>query len=93
MIELGKVWEEAEEVNLVPVVKIVKGKGENAGRLSVKFEEGYPPIHSSLPLPPLSNDQFLINLLTGREYLSAVNKRFSRASILISTDNRAGSVS
>ena len=35
-------------------------------------------IYSSLPLPPLSNDRFLINLLTGRNYLSAFNKRFSR---------------
>ena len=41
--ELGKVWEETEEENLVPVVKIVKGTGEDSGRGSVKFEEGFPP--------------------------------------------------
>ena len=28
--ELGKVWEETEEENLVPVVKIVKGTGEDS---------------------------------------------------------------
>ena len=39
--ELGKVWEETEEENLVPVVKIVKGTGEDSGRGSVKFEEGF----------------------------------------------------
>ena len=82
-----------EEENLVPVAKKVKGMGEDSGRGSVKFEEGFPPIHSSLPLPPLSNDRFLINLLTGWDYLSTLNKRISRASILISPDNRAGSVS
>ena len=92
--ELGKVWEETEEENLVPFVKIVKGTGEYSGRGSVKFEEGFPPIHSGLPPPPpLSNDRILINLLTDRDYLSALNKRFSRASILISPDTRAGSVS
>ena len=71
--ELGKVWEETEEENLVPVVKIVKGTGEDSGRGSVKFEEGFPPIHSGLPLPPLINDRFLINLFTGWDYLSALN--------------------
>ena len=91
--ELGKVWEETEEENLVPVVKIIIETGEDSGRGSVKFEEGFPPIHSSLPLPALINDRFLINLLTGWDYLSALNKRISRASILISPDNRAGSVS
>ena len=54
--ELGKVWEETEEENLVPAV--VKGTGEDSGKGSVKFEEGFPPIHASLPLPPLSNDRF-----------------------------------
>ena len=52
--------------------------GEDSGRGSVKFEEGFPPIHSSLPLPALINDRFLINLLTGWDYLSALNKRLSR---------------
>ena len=61
--------------------------GEDSGRGSVKFEEGFPPIHSSLPLPALINDRFLINLLTGWDYLSALNKRISRASILISPEN------
>ena len=79
-----------EEENLVPVVKIIKETGEDSGRGSVKFEEGFPPIYSSIPpLPPpsLSNDRFLINVLTGRDYLSAFNKRCSSASILISPDN------
>ena len=64
--ELGKVWEETEEQNLVPVVKIVRGTGEDSGRGSVKFEEVFLP------------DRFLVNLLTGRDYLSALNKRLSR---------------
>ena len=42
-MNLGKVWEETEEENLVPVVKIVKGTGEDSGRGSVKFEEGFLP--------------------------------------------------
>ena len=33
-------------------------------------------------LTSLSNDRFRINLLTGRDYLSAFNKRFSRAFML-----------
>ena len=49
--ELGKVWEETEEENLVPVVKIVKVTEEDSGRGSVKFQQGFPPIYSSLPLP------------------------------------------
>ena len=91
--ELGKVWGETKEENLVPVVKIVKRTGEDSGRGSVKFEEGFLPFTQAFFNPPLSNDRFLKNLLTGRDYLSALNKRFSRASILISPDNRGGSVS
>ena len=41
--ELGKVREETEEENLVPVAKIVKGMGKDSGWGSVKFEEGFPP--------------------------------------------------
>ena len=41
--ELGKVWGETKEENLVPVVKIVKRTGEDSGRGSVKFEEGFLP--------------------------------------------------
>ena len=41
-------------------------------------------ICSSPPLPSLSNDGFLINLLPGRHYLSAFDTRFSRAFILTS---------
>ena len=41
--ELGKVREETEEKNLVPVAKIVKGMGKDSGWGSVKFEEGFPP--------------------------------------------------
>ena len=41
-------------------------------------------ICSSPPLPSLSNDGFVINLLTGRHYLSAFNTRFSRAFTLTS---------
>ena len=41
-------------------------------------------ICSSPPLPSLSNDGFLINLLTGRHYLSAFSTRFSRAFTLTS---------
>ena len=41
--ELGKVWEETEEENLVPVGKRVRGMGEDSGRGSVKFEEGFLP--------------------------------------------------
>ena len=47
--ELGKVWEETEEENLVPVVKIVKGTGEDSGRGSVKFEEGFLPFTQAFP--------------------------------------------
>ena len=43
--ELRKVWEETEEENLVPVVKIVKGTGED----SVKFEEGFLPFTQAFP--------------------------------------------
>ena len=41
--ELDKVWEETEEEDLVPVVKIVKGTKEDSGRGAVKFEEGFLP--------------------------------------------------
>ena len=47
--KLGKVWEETEEENLVPVVKIVKGTGEDSGRGSVKFEEGFLPFTQAFP--------------------------------------------
>ena len=47
--ELRKVWEETEEENLVPVVKIVKGTGEDSGRGSVKFEEGFLPFTQAFP--------------------------------------------
>ena len=47
--ELSKLWEETEEENLVPVVKIVKGTGEHSGRGSVKFEEGFLPITLAFP--------------------------------------------
>ena len=91
--DLGKVWEETEEENLGSVVKIVKRTAEDSGRGSVKFEEGFLPFTQAFFNPPLSKDRFLKNLLTGRDYLSALSKRFSRASILISPDNRADSVS
>ena len=42
-LELDKVWEETEEEDLVPVVKIVKGTKEDSGRGAVKFEEGFLP--------------------------------------------------
>ena len=64
--ELGKVWEETEEQNLLPVVKIVRGTGEDSGRGSVKFEGGFLP------------DRFLVNLLTGRDYLSAQTTDLTR---------------
>ena len=47
--ELGKVWEETEEENLVPVVKRVRGMGEDSGRGSVKFEEGFLPFTQAFP--------------------------------------------
>ena len=47
--ELGKVWEETEEENLVPVVKTVKGTGEDSGRGSVKFEEGFLQFTQAFP--------------------------------------------
>ena len=49
--ELGKVWEETEEENLVPVVKIVKGTGEDSGRGSVHCEEGFLPFTQAFPNP------------------------------------------
>ena len=47
--ELGKVWGETKEENLVPVVKIVKRTGEDSGRGSVKFEEGFLPFTQAFP--------------------------------------------
>ena len=49
--KLGKVWEETEEENLVPVVKIVKGTGEDSGRGSVNCEEGFLPFTQAFPNP------------------------------------------
>ena len=49
--QLGKVWEEAEEENLVSVVKIVKRTREDSGRGSVKFEEGFLPFTQAFPYP------------------------------------------
>ena len=47
--ELGKLWEATEDENLVPVVKIVKGTGEDSERGSVKFEEVFLPFPSPSP--------------------------------------------
>ena len=49
--ELGKVLEETEEENLVPVVKIVKGTGEDSERGSVHREEGFLPFTQAFPNP------------------------------------------
>ena len=57
--ELGKVWEETEEENLVPVVKIVKGTGEDSGRGSVHCEEGFLPFTQAFPNPLLVMIGFL----------------------------------
>ena len=48
-------------------------------RVTRSFTRRLSSICSSPPLPSLSNDGFLINLLTGRHYLSAFDTRFSRA--------------
>ena len=50
-MNLGKVWEETEEGNLVPVVKIVKGTGEDSGRGSVNCKEDFLPFTQAFPNP------------------------------------------
>ena len=49
--ELGKLLEETEEENLVPVVKIVKGTGEDSGRESLHCGEGFLPFTQAFPTP------------------------------------------
>ena len=85
--ELGKIWEEG---NVVPFVKMSRNGIKFRKRVS-RIWRRLSSIYSNLLLPPLSNDRFLIDLLTGRDYLSAFDKRFSRGPTLRSPDNRAGS--
>ena len=64
---LGKIWEEG---NVVPFVKMSRDGIKLRKRVS-KIWRRLSTIYSNLLLPPLSNDRFLIDLLTGRDYLSA----------------------
>ena len=73
--ELGKIWEEG---NVVPFVKMSRDGIKLRKRVS-KIWRRLSSIYSNLLLPPLSNDRFLIDLLTGRDYLSAFDKRFQEA--------------
>ena len=71
--ELGKVWEEGSLVAIVKIVKRMPGRDEwkeNMKKMCFTVRRRVrSSICSSLPLFHLSNDGFLLNLLTGRDYL------------------------